>query len=176
MYTFSEENSTVPQDQKGFKRNSYGCKDQLPINKMILENCRKKNKNLSTAWIEYKKAFDSVLHEWILKAIQLYKISPITWLLLSHNNGFLKSDPIKIKRGIFQGDSLSPFLFCLALIPLSNELNNTGYGYKIFDPTINHLIYMDDFKLFAKNDQDLEGLLNTVKEFSNDMEIEFGLE
>ena len=121
MYTFLEENSILPQVQKGCKRNSYGCKDQLLINKMILENCRKKNRNLSTAWIDYKEAFDSVPHEWILKAIELCKISPIisnflrtsltkwqTRLLLSHNNGTSKSDPIKIKRGIFQGDSLSP--------------------------------------------------------------------
>ena len=99
-----------------------------------------------------------------------------TRLLLSYNNGTLKSDPIKIKRGIFQGDSFSPPVFCLALISLSNELNNTGYGYKIFDRTINHLFYMDDLKLFAKNDQDLEGLFNTVKEFSNDIGMEFGLD
>ena len=189
MYIFLEENSILPQEQKGCKRNSYGCKDQLLINKMILENCRKKNRNLSTAWIDYKKAFVSVPHEWILKAIELYKISPIisnflrtsmtkwqTRLLLSHNNGTLKSDPIKIKRGIFQGDSLSTLFFCLALIPLSNEPNNTGYGYKIFDRTINHIFYMDDLKLCAKNDQDLEGLLSTVKEFSNDTGMEFGLD
>ena len=47
MYTFLEENSILPQGQKGCKRNSYGCKDQLLMNKMILENCRKKNRNLS---------------------------------------------------------------------------------------------------------------------------------
>ena len=35
---------------------------------------------------------------------------------------------------------------------------------------------MDDLKLFAKNDQDLEGLLNTVKEFSNGIGMEFGLD
>ena len=39
MYTFLEENSILPQEQKGCKRNSYGCKDRLLINKMILENC-----------------------------------------------------------------------------------------------------------------------------------------
>jgi len=65
MYTFLEHNSILPQEQKGCKRNSYGCKDQLLINKMILENCKKKNRNLSTAWIDYRKAFDSVPHDWI---------------------------------------------------------------------------------------------------------------
>ena len=99
-----------------------------------------------------------------------------TRLLFGHSNGTLKSHPIKIKRGVFQRDSLSPLLFCLALLRLSNELNNTGYRYKIFARTINLLFHMDDLKLFAKNLEYLEGLLNTVKEFSNDIGMEFGLD
>ena len=35
---------------------------------------------------------------------------------------------------------------------------------------------MDYLKLFAKNGQDLEGLLNTVKELNNDIGMEFGLD
>ena len=35
-YTFLEGNSLLPQEQKGCKRGSYDCKDQLLINKMIL--------------------------------------------------------------------------------------------------------------------------------------------
>ncbi|XP_063588611.1 uncharacterized protein LOC134765758 [Penaeus indicus] len=77
MYNFLDDNAILPQEQKGCKRNSYGCKDQLLINRTILENCRKSNRNLSTAWIDYKKAFDSVPHDWILKAIEIYKFSPI---------------------------------------------------------------------------------------------------
>ena len=126
MYTFLEENSILPQEQIGCKRNSFRCKDQLLINKMILQNCRKKNRNLSTAWIDYKKAFDSVPLERILKAIELYKISPIIsnflrnsmtkWqrrLLLSHNNDTLKSDPVKIKvwNSSRRLSFSSPFLF-----------------------------------------------------------------
>ena len=33
--------------------------------------------NLTTAWIDYKKTFDSVPHSWILKCIEMFKISPI---------------------------------------------------------------------------------------------------
>ena len=32
---------------------------------------------MSTAWIDYKKAFDSVPHSWILKCLQMYKINPV---------------------------------------------------------------------------------------------------
>ena len=189
MYTFLEENFVLPSEQKGCKRNSYGCKDQLLIDRMILENCRSSGKDLSTAWIDYRKAFDSVPHDWILKSLDLYKISPVisqflksamekwdTRLLLSHQNGNLESSYLKIKRGIFQGDSLSPLLFCLCLTPLSNELNNTDSGYKVYDRKVNHLFYMDDLKLFARNDRDLEGLLAIVKQFSDDICMEFGLD
>ena len=44
-------------------------------------------------------------------------------------------------------------LFCLALIPLTTELNRTGYGYKIDEKSINHLFHMDDLILFAKESQ-----------------------
>ena len=34
---------------------------------------------------------------------------------------------------------------------------------------------MDDLKLYASNDNELEGLLKTVKAFSDDIGMEFGL-
>ena len=54
-----------------------------------------------------------------------------TTMKLFHNDGCIITDPIKIKRSIFQGDSFSPQLFCLALVLLTSELAATGYGYKI---------------------------------------------
>ena len=138
-----------------------------------------KKKNLSVAWIDYKKAFNSVL----------YKVSPIlvnflkhniklwkTDLFLSHSKGTLLIKDMNIKCGIFQGDSLSPLLFCIALIPLSSLLNATGYGYKIKEQKISHLFYMDDLKLYARNDEELEGLLKFVKSFSDDIGMQFGLD
>ena len=89
-----------------------------------------------------------------------------TNLFLNHTKGSMKSGKININCGIFQGDSLSPLLFCLLLLPLTNELNNTKNGYEIYEKAINHLFYMDDLKLYAKNDKKLAGLLSTVKQFS----------
>ena len=78
-----------------------------------------------------------------------------TTLVLNTLENTMNVGNININSGIFQGDSLSPILFCVTLIPLSKLLNNTGYGYKIYDDIINHLFYMDDLKLFAKNDEQL---------------------
>ena len=57
-----------------------------------------------------------------------------------------------IKRGILQGDSLSPLLFVLALMPLTLVLRKVKAGYNLENglPTINHLLFMDDLKLYGK--------------------------
>ena len=57
---------------------------------------------------------------------------------------------ISILTVIYFRGILSPILFCVILIPLSKLLNNTGYDYKIYDNTTNHLFYTDDLKLFSK--------------------------
>ena len=58
----------------------------------------------------------------------------------------------KIQRGIFQGDALSPLLFIIAMMPLNHILRKCTAGYKLSRSLekINHLMYMDDIKLFAK--------------------------
>ena len=61
-------------------------------------------------------------------------------------------------------------------MPLTNELSNTKYGYEIYENAISHLFYMDDLKLYWKNDKELEGLLSTVKQFSDDIDMYFGLD
>ena len=40
-------------------------------------------------------------------------------MTLVQKEGVLETGPIKSKRGIFQGDSLSPLLFAMSLNPLS---------------------------------------------------------
>jgi len=49
--------------------------------------------------------------------------------ILHHDEGMMTSRPIEIKSGIYQGDSLSPLVICLALAPLSSLLNRSGYVY-----------------------------------------------
>ena len=99
-----------------------------------------------------------------------------TRLILTHQNGTINCENLKIRRGIFQGDSLSPLLFCISLIPLSLEVNNSGCGYKIGENKFSHLFYMDDFKLYGKDDNEIEGLLKIVKGFSDHIGMEFGLD
>ena len=126
-YNFLDKNNILPTEQKGCKRGSYGCKDQLLINEMLLENSRSSCKNLSNAWIDYRKAFGSIPHSWLLRVLELYKVSPTiinflkismtkwkTSLHLIYSEGSIICENFDINSGIFQGDSLSPLIFYLA--------------------------------------------------------------
>ena len=80
------------------------------------------------AWIDYKKAYDMVPHSWIIKCLDLFGVAENIQSLLVNSmekwkvmicSGNSELSDVEIKRGIFQGDSLSPLVFVLAMIPLS---------------------------------------------------------
>ena len=48
---------------------------------MVLQDSKVKKKNLSTAWADYRKAFDSVQDSWIFKATEIYMRAK--WLLIT---------------------------------------------------------------------------------------------
>ena len=91
---------------------------------------------------------------------------------------------VEIKRGIFQGDSLSPLVFVLALIsflaliPLSLILRKEKAAYEISESKekINHLLFMDDLKLYRRREKGLDSLVQAVRVFSEDIGMEFGIE
>jgi hypothetical protein len=84
---------------------------------------------------------------------------------------------VKIRRGIFQGDSLSPLLFVLTLVPMTMVLNATRTGYQLGKNRghINHLLFMDDLKLYAKNVKELDSLVQRVRVINDDIGMEFGI-
>ena len=83
----------------------------------------------------------------------------------------------KIQRGIFQGDALSPLQFIIAMRPLNHIHRKCTAGYKLnrSQEKINHRIYMDDIKLFAKKEKALETKIHTVRIYSQDIGMEFGI-
>ena len=173
-------------NQKGNWRGVWGTKEHLLVDKMIMYDSHRQRTNLAMCWIDYKKAFDSVPHAWILSVLNLYKVSPTivkffeksmaTWRTV------LKAGPsvigmVSIRSGIFHGDVISPLLFCIALAPLSFSLEREKLGYSLREgPVINHLLYMDDLKLFAKSEQQLETLVQITHNFSASMGIQFGFQ
>ena len=139
------------------------------------------------AWIDYRKAHDLVPYSWILECLDNIGVneeigrfvseSMKSWKTeLMYGNNILSE--VKIERGIFQGDSLSPLLFVIILIPLIHILRKTSPGYEFANSKekINHLLLMDDLKLYSKTEKTLDSLVQTVCIFSTDIKMEFGIE
>ena len=91
-------------------RNAYERRHTYRIIIIIYEECRRRNKNLSIAWIDYQKAFDSVPHSWVEKSIELVgvnskiirfcKLSMEKWntrLILKTKREVMQSQPIQIR-------------------------------------------------------------------------------
>ena len=184
------ENNIITDEQAAAKHGSWGCTDQLLVNKAIMKEVTKGRKNLFCIWMDYKKAFDSVPHDWLLKALELAKVPPDiieaierlskgweTKATLQATNGTIETDSIKYRRGILQGDSLSVILYVLSVNPASFLLERTQQGYELgeaFRQIINHLFFVDDLKLYARSKQMAMLLLDIITTFTNDVGMKFG--
>ena len=137
-----DDENLMPKEQKGYCSGSKGCKDQPLLSKAILQEC-KRRKKMCVAWIEYQKASDRVPHSWVIKFLELFwtnnKVISFTKKAMSYwrtrmrlhaENKLIEREDIKMQCGIFQGDSLLWLLFCICLIPLTEQLNRLNTVYE----------------------------------------------
>ena len=136
------------------------------------------------AWIDYKKAYDMVPHSWIIECLDLFEVAQNIKSLLVNSterwkvmlrSGNSESGEVEKKRGVFQGHSLSPLLFILASIPLSLILRKAKAAYE-FSESKEKILFMDDLKLHSPSEKGLDSLVQAVRAFSEDIEMEFGIE
>ena len=69
-------------------------------------------------------------------------------------------------------------MLVLALISSSLILRKakTAYAFSESKEKINHLLFMDDLKLYSRSEKRLNSLVQTVCVFSEDVGMEFGIE
>ncbi|XP_030764043.1 uncharacterized protein LOC115888439 [Sitophilus oryzae] len=178
-------------EQNGSREGSQGSREWTVVDAIVTKQAMVKKRNIAMAWIDYQKAFDSVPHSGLVKTLEIYKINTEviyflrqtmdrwrTQLAVNLNGVSYLTDTLKIRRVIFQGDSLGPIWFCLALNPLSSMLKTGNYGYQITkNPSVRltHLFYVDNLKLYATNRDQLHSLLELVSCFSEDIKMKFGI-
>lgn len=191
IYHHLDDNKLLDEEQKGCRKGSRGCKEQLLVDSVVMSSAKRDKRSLYSAYIDYQKAYDSVPHSWLAEILELYKIeghiidflrhAMTMWktkIIINARSDSIDAGMIEIKRGIFQGDTLSPLWFCLALRPLTSLLNRQKKGYILpqTETQLCHLWYMDDLKLYARNRKYLHDLLSCVTRFSSDIQMKFGLD
>ena len=62
------------------------------------------------------------------------------------------------------------------MIPLTHVLCKAKARYILGGgEKINHLLFMDDLKLYGKSENEIKGLVSTVEVFSQNIGMEFGI-
>ena len=165
-----------------------GCLDALLVDSMVTQEAMKSKSDLSVAWIDYSKAFDRVPHQWLIKMLKTIRaLKPLRQTLanllplwksefcLGRGRTAVKVD-IDYQCGLFQGDSLSPLLFCLSIASLSSAMRGTsGYECPTTGIRITYTLFMDDLKVYSSGKRALERALSIVDRVSGVVGMELGL-
>ncbi|KGU02951.1 hypothetical protein MEY_05668 [Candida albicans 19F] len=129
--------------------------------------------------LDFRKAFDSVHHDFILKVLQQVGFGPKATNFLmaitakqkakvSINN--IEGPCFPLKRGVRQGNPISPLIFILILetflARLSKEIEGIGVVNEV--SSVAYTAYADDVIIFFKNKNDQERIQQLLEDFGRE--------
>ena len=163
--------SQQPKEQAGFRRNFSTIDHLFTIDQMI-QKCEEYNKKLYLTFIDYTKAFDSVKHESVYRALERQGVEKKYIQVIMEMYGKLKArikmdktgEAFEIRRGVRQGDPLSSFLFNCTLESVFREMDWSKKGINVNGEYMNNLRYADDVVLIATSEEELEEMIQELNE------------
>ena len=163
-----------PREQAGFRK-GYSTTDHLQSINQVIEKCNEFNLPLCIAYIDYEKAFDSVEHAIIFKALRNIGINETYINIIEdiYTDATAKvhiekemSEEIKILRGVRQGDPISPKLFTATIEEVFKNCEIEERGIDIDGEKLTDLRFADDVALTANSVEDMEIQLNILNQES----------
>jgi hypothetical protein len=146
--------------QMGF-RPGMSAQSALQAVTNVLKDSKVQSTELHLAYIDCKKAFDSITHDTIFQALEYYGVGPLFIQLIhrlyegSHSDVFINGEagqPFPISRGVRQGDTLSPLLFIITINPVIVWIAARSGGYCFTNNLyISIVAYCDNLVLLANS-------------------------
>ena len=197
LQSFLELNDILVDEQNGF-RAARSCIDHIFVLCTVLRNRKSLGLDTFLAFIDYKKAFDSVdrslllfkllkigVHGNFYKAISAMFLNPMSRVMLNEFTTNYFECPIGVK----QGDCISATLFAIFINDLALEIKNCKIGIDLCATLdgesvaniprsllfINILLYADDIICMAESETDLQELLMIVETWCRKWRLEVNL-
>ncbi len=170
----------ISSDQTAYiKRRNIG--QNLRLIQDIIEHADQHHKTGVLLFLDFKKAFDSVEHNFIYETLDAFNLGPefIRWMKTLYsqtqtcikNNGYLSST-FDITRGIKQGCPISALLFNLVveILAIKIKTNNSIKGYSLnvgeHKREVKLSQYADDSTVILQDEAQIPLTLREIKEFS----------
>ena len=171
-----------PREQAGV-RSKYSTTDHIHAINQLKEKCREYNIPLCVAFVDYEKAFDSVQTQALLTSLQEQGIEDVYIEILKdiYTDSSVtvhlhkESEKIRIKRGVRQGDTISPKLFTATLESIFRRLNWENKGVKIDGEFLSNLRIADDIFLCTETPQKLQQMLQELSDESRQMGLKINI-
>ena len=173
---YIEEKKLISPNQIGFMKGSRTA-DHIFLLQTIIERVVKKNRQkLYGAFIDFKKAYDTVNRDILIKRLNHIGINGI-WLrnivamykktdyLVKYKDGHL--DAINGNLGLKQGCPLSPMLFNLYIDDIKDIFDDQCDPIDIQNTNINHFLYADDLVILSESKAGLQRCINKACNFAN---------
>ena len=169
-----------------------GTVDQLIIDRCIMEEVKQYHRNLAVAFYDYRKAYDKVHHDWMLRVyqwigiprevVQLILVLMEKWktrLEIWTNGKKTISRWIDIMCGFLQGDSYSPIGFCVSEIPVCKLLQQSK-GYMMGAPgnrsiSRTHSLFIDDLKQYQESHEIIKEVNEIIIQVNLDTRACYGV-
>ena len=174
-----DENQTP--EQAGF-RTGYSTVDHLHTINQVIEKAQEFNLHIYIAFIDYRKAFDSVEHESVLDALKTIGIHSkyIRLIAKIYMNCSTKvrteteGETFRMKKGVRQGDPISPKLFTCTLESIFRKLrwDKKRRGININGKRLTNLKFADDIVIFSNSATELQEMLNELNEKSKEVGLQ----
>ena len=159
---------------QGRFRAGYSCSHMAFLLQEAIIETRSSGGKAFVAFLDVRKAFDTVWHEGLLVKLMNKGIKGHLWHLINSwytaSSGCVlwngqHSQPFTLLQGVRQGGVLSPFLYCLYVDELLDQLSASKIGASISDIYCGAPMYADDLALVAGSQGALQSLLDMVDRY-----------
>jgi hypothetical protein len=159
--------------QRGFVNTDGTLANILILDQYITERTLK-GKAYSVISLDVRKAFDTVSHNSIRRAMERFRLHPIiaSYIMSTFSStttikvGNEQTRPLRIMRGVRQGDPLSPLLFNMVVDELLEKVNSNFRGGSL--PHGSHcaaMAFADDLVMLSDSDVEAPLMLKEVETF-----------